>query len=396
MKKIGYRLVYNRKHCLNHQGTALVQVEAYLEKRKVYFSTRVYLFPHQWDTKKQRIINHPHDESLNRMLDEFILLLEEKELEMWRKGQDISLKKLKQSIQQPTSDSFLAFAREEVQQASLKESTRSNRLSTITLLHSFRAKILFADLSFSLVSEFESFLHQAGYHINTIAKHMKHWKGLVHSAIRKGYLTAENDPFRSYKIKTKESHHVFLIPDELTRLETLTLKDQKSGLQHSLDAFLFCCYTGLRYSDFVQQREENVVSIEGKPWLCFTCVKTGAVVKLPLHLLFDGKAQALLRKYKGHWKEFFQLKSNASTNKDLVRLGKLAHIRKHFSFHAARHTNATLLIYQGVSITTVQKLLGHKHLSTTQIYSEVMETTLVRDLKKCRKTPGKSLSETAR
>ena len=396
MKKIGYRLVYNRKHCLNHQGTALVQVEAYLEKRKVYFSTRVYLFPHQWDTKKQRIINHPHDESLNRMLDEFILLLEEKELEMWRKGQDISLKKLKQSIQQPTSDSFLAFAREEIQQASLKESTRSNRLSTITLLHSFRPKILFADLSFSLVSEFESNLHQAGYHINTIAKHMKHWKGLVHSAIRKGYLTAENDPFRSYQIKTKESHHVFLIPDELTRLETLTLKDQKSGLQHSLDAFLFCCYTGLRYSDFVQQREENVVSIEGKPWLCFTCVKTGAVVKLPLHLLFDGKAQALLRKHKGHWKEFFQLKSNASTNKDLVRLGKLAHIRKHFSFHAARHTNATLLIYQGASITTVQKLLGHKHLSTTQIYSEVMESTLVRDLKKCRKTPGKSLSETAK
>lgn len=396
MKKIGYRLVYNRKHCLNHQGTALVQVEAYLERRKVYFSTRVYLFPHQWDAKKQRIKEHPHYESLNRMLDEFILLLEQKELEMWRKGEEISLKKLKQAIQRPTFDSFLAFAKEEIQQASLKESTRSNRLSTVTLLHSFRPRILFADLSFSLVSEFESYLRQAGYHVNTIAKHMKHWKGLVHSAIRKGYLTAENDPFRSYKIKTKESHHVFLLPDELMRLETLTLKDQEVDLQHTLDAFLFCCYTGLRYSDFVQQQEENLVRIEGTPWLCFTCVKTGTAVKLPLHLLFDGKAQALLRKYKGHWKDFFQLKSNSSTNKDLVRLGLLAHIRKHFSFHAARHTNATLLIYQGVSITTVQKLLGHKHLSTTQVYSEVMESTLVRDLKKCRKNKGKSLSETVK
>lgn len=310
MKKIAYRLVYNRKHCLNHQGTALVQVEAYLEKRKVYFSTRVYLLPHQWDVKKRRIKAHPHCESLNRMLDEFILLLEQKELEMWRKGQEISLKKLKQAVQQPASDSFLAFAKEDIQQASLKESTRCNRQSTITLLHSFRPHILFSDLSFSFVTEFESYLHQAGYHVNTIAKHMKHWKGLVHSAIRKGYLTAENDPFQSYKIKTKESHHVFLLPDELARLEKLVLKGKEIDLQHTLDAFLFCCYTGLRYSDFVQQRKENLVNVAGKPWLCFTCVKTGTAVKLPLHLLFDGKAQALLCKYKGHWKEFFQLKSN--------------------------------------------------------------------------------------
>ena len=63
----------------------------------------------------------------------------------------------------------------------------------------------------------------------------------------------------------------------------------------------------------------------------------------------------------------------------------MAGIEKHFSFHSARHTNATLLIYKGVNITTVQKLLGHRDLSTTQIYSDVMESTIVRDLKKCDK-----------
>ena len=48
MRKISYRPVYNRKKCLNSRGTALVQVEAYLNKKKVYFSTHIYLRPEQW------------------------------------------------------------------------------------------------------------------------------------------------------------------------------------------------------------------------------------------------------------------------------------------------------------------------------------------------------------
>ena len=45
MKKISYSLVFNRKKKLNKKGMALVQVEAYLNRRKMYFSTRVYLKP---------------------------------------------------------------------------------------------------------------------------------------------------------------------------------------------------------------------------------------------------------------------------------------------------------------------------------------------------------------
>ena len=52
MNKIIYNLVYNRKKCLNKKGMALVQVEAYLGRKKKYFSTKVYLKPEQWDNKK--------------------------------------------------------------------------------------------------------------------------------------------------------------------------------------------------------------------------------------------------------------------------------------------------------------------------------------------------------
>lgn len=63
-------------------------------------------------------------------------------------------------------------------------------------------------------------------------------------------------------------------------------------------------------------------------------------------------------------------------------ISRLAGLSKKISFHTARHTNATLLIYNGVNITTVQKLLGHKSVKTTQVYTNVMDMTIVHDLEK--------------
>ena len=75
MNKIIYNLVYNRKKCLNRKGTALVQVEAYLNKKKKYFSTKVYLRPDQWDKKRLLIKNHPNAEALNQLVYDFMLSL---------------------------------------------------------------------------------------------------------------------------------------------------------------------------------------------------------------------------------------------------------------------------------------------------------------------------------
>ena len=56
-------------------------------------------------------------------------------------------------------------------------------------------------------------------------------------------------------------------------------------------------------------------------------------------------------------------------------------IKKHITFHCARHTCATLLIHHGVPITTVQRLPGHASVKTTEIYSEILSNTIVKDLK---------------
>lgn len=389
MGKIIYSLVYNRKKCLNKKGMALVQVEAYLDRRKKYFSTKVYLKPEQWDAKKLIVKNHPNSDALNRLLYEFVAMIEKKELELWQQGKRISLELLKDTLSaREDNTSFILFFKQEVINSSLKESTKRNHLSTLTLLQEFKKDVSFAELTFEFISSFEYFLQLKGYHTNTIAKHMKHLKRHVNIAINKEYIEIQKYAFRKYKIKTVDNKHTHLVPEELESMEKLCLTGRYAKYQKTLDAFLFCCYAGMRYSDFINLSPDNIVDIHHETWLIYKSVKTGTEVRLPLYLLFGGKGLLILAKYRNNLHEFFHLRDNSNVNKELIVITRLAGLSKKISFHTARHTNATLLIYNGVNITTVQKLLGHKSVKTTQVYTNIMDMTIVHDLEKNHLLPG--------
>lgn len=383
MAKIVYKLVFNRKNHLNVRGTALVQVEAYQKRRKKYFSTKVYLSPEQWDEKKQCVKRHPHADALNKILRDMLVALEKKELSLWQQGKNVTLEVLKEAWDNCVDEnSFLDFFFGEVNDSPLRDSTKRNLLTTLLLLQQFKQYISFADLSFEFVTRFEHFLVQRGYHVNTIAKHLKQLKRMVNVAINKEYIEFQRYPFRKFRIKNVESRHTHLAPEELAQLEAVRLEGTRERLSSTLDAFLFCCYAGLRYSDFVNLTPANIVSIQGKIWLDYRSVKTNIEVRTPLYLLFGGKAVDILQKYEGRLEEFFHLRDNSNVNKELKTIASLAGLEKHISFHSARHTNATLLIYKGVNITTVQKLLGHKNVRTTQVYTNIMDMTIVHDLER--------------
>lgn len=383
MDKIIYSLVFNRKKALNKKGMALVQVEAYLKRKKKYFSTKVYLSADQWDYKKRMVKNHPNADAINRMLYEYMAEIEKKELGLWQKGKAISLDSLKTSLStKESNDSFIAFFREEVMNSSLKESTKKNHLSTLELLREYKRDVTFGDVTFEFISSFDHYLQQKGYHINTIAKHMKHLKRHINVAINKEYMDIQKYAFRKYKIKSVENSHTHLSPEELRKIEGLSLINRFERLQKTKDAFLFCCYAGLRYSDFINLSPDNIIYMHQETWLIYKSVKTGTEVRLPLYLLFEGKGIEILNQYKKNLSSFFKLRDNSNVNKELLIIAKLAGVNKRISFHTARHTNATLLIYSGVNITTVQKLLGHKSVKTTQVYTNIMDMTIVRDLEK--------------
>ena len=384
MEKISYNLVFNRKKRLNKRGMALVQVEAYLNRKKMYFSTKIYLKPEQWDAKRKMVKNHPNANVLNRMLYENIAAIEQTELGLWQQGKSISLDLLKNSIDKPLSNgrSFLTFFKEEIANSSLKESTRQNHLSTLELLQEFKKEVLFTDLPFEFVSSFDNYLQYKGYHLNSIARQMQHLNRYINVAINKEYMDIQKYAFRKYKIKSIEGSHTHLAPEELHKFENLQLTGRYTRLQKTKDSFLFCCYAGLRYSDFTNLTSANIVEFHQETWIIYKSFKTGMEVRIHLYLLFEGKGIQILQRYKDDLNSFFKLKDNSNIKKELNILAGLAKIDKRVSFHTARHTNATLLLYNGANITTVQKLLGHKSVKTTQVYANIMDITVVRDLEK--------------
>ena len=108
MEKVIYNLVFNRKKRLNAEGKALIQVEAYLNRQKKYFSTKIYVKPTQWDSKRKTVRNHPNMDELNQYIKDYISYLERIELDMIQSGRPFSLKYLRERGDYDSS-SFISF-----------------------------------------------------------------------------------------------------------------------------------------------------------------------------------------------------------------------------------------------------------------------------------------------
>jgi integrase len=136
-------------------------------------------------------------------------------------------------------------------------------------------------------------------------------------------------------------------------------------------AFIFACLTGLRFSDIQKLKwSEMQHSAELGHYIRFVQQKTKGSETLPI----SDEAYNLLGA-KGAQPEvvFPDLIYSDSRNADLYRWMVKAGIEKHITFHCARHTYATLQLTLGTDIFTVSKLLGHRHLKTTQIYANVID-----------------------
>jgi len=383
METATFNVIYNRKKKLLANGTALVQIEAYLNLRKKYFSTNIYLTPDQWDNRHRKVKKHPNAIKLNRQISDFTAKLQGVELDRRNAGKPFSLDLLTEFIQGRFTNSFTDFMENEIEDdRSNAPATRVNERTTLKGLKRFKNEILFDEISFELLQDFERYLLNEGLSVNTVNKYFRHIRKYINLAINKDLFDLNRYPFRKFKAKSESTQREFLTPEEIILLENIELPTDKEHLRKPLDMFLFSCYTGLRFGDLSALSKDNIRNIHGEKWLHITMQKTSQSIQIPLFLLFDNKPIEIMDRYiKPDRKYIFDDLTNQYVNRKLKELAKLAGIEKNVTFHTARHTQATYLLYKGVSVTTVQKLLGHKKLQTTQIYSKVMDKTITNELR---------------
>ena len=189
------------------------------------------------------------------------------------------------------------------------------------------------------------------------------------------------DPFKSYKITTKETHRNFLLKDELELLMNKSLPVHR--LDQVRDMFLFSCYTGLSYSDVMMLTRKDIsIGIDGEQWIFIKRTKTDTTSRIPLLPV----AKAILEKYSGQPQIInsgilLPKLSNQRLNSYLKEISDICGFNKEITFHCARHTFATTVtLTNGVPIETVGKMLGHRSLRTTQIYAKILDSKVSSDM----------------
>jgi integrase len=392
MNKTKFNTVFNRKNKLNPQGKGLIQIECYLNGRKKYFSTNIYIEPKDWHYKTRTIkTDFANGIKLNKQISETLRNLENFELDLINQNKPFSLSMLDDFFKPKQKVNFTDFIENEIKNGNYNKATKNNQSSTLKRLKQFKNDIDFNEITFEFLHDFNRFCEKQTLSFdgkstktlqhNTIYKYFSNIKIFVNLAINKNLMSYENYPFRKFKISLKPVEKSFLTPQEIILFEGVELTAENKKYQYVKDLFLFATYTGLRYSDVISLQKTDFETIDGNKYLVKKMEKTGDTVRIPIFEIFKGKPIEIINKYFTFKSVFcFEHLSNQHINNYLKEICTLAGITKKVTFHTARHTTATYLLYKGVSITTVQKILGHRNLATTQIYGHIMDSTITKEL----------------
>lgn len=261
----------------------------------------------------------------------------------------------------------------------------------LTRLTDFAGDINVSDIDPELIRQWRLWLNRLGTHdSDELQKNTQNYHLIALRSFLKFCAKRDIKALPADKIelaKTVRKQVTFLSPEELERLFAQPDIATLPGLRdRAILELLFS--SGLRVSELVSldrehinlKRREFMVRGKGqKDRPIFISQDAADWIQLYMEKRSDN-VRPLFARYSGRKTVDNSGNTHRLTARSIQRMvakyALLAGITKHVSPHTLRHSFATDLLMNGADLRSVQALLGHSNISTTQIYTHVTDPHL--------------------
>lgn len=271
------------------------------------------------------------------------------------------------------------------------QKTIANYSHYLMRLSDFAGDIKLSDIDAELIRKWRLWLNRLGTNTSdelsktTQNYHLIALRSFLRFCIKRGYSALPADQIEL--ARTKRPQVTFLNPEELQRLASQADLSTPAGLRdRAIIELLFS--SGLRVSELVGldrdhinlKRREFMVRGKGqKDRPIFISEEAANCITQYLDKRQDNTKPLFIR-YSGSKKvdlsgNYHRLTAR-SIQRMIARYARLAGITKHVSPHTLRHSFATDLLMNGADLRSVQAMLGHSNIATTQIYTHVTDPHL--------------------
>ena len=378
-------LFYINKNKTKADGTTTILCRITIDGANVVITTGESTNPHDWSVKR----GETTDKKTNQRLQTFREEIEQGYNTLLYKYGAVSAELLKNHLQGigRTLTTLLALSGEELkaQGESKSEGTYSNNRCSDRQLNAFvrsrgEEDISLTALAIDFFDDYRFYLKKEGYALATINRHLCWLSRLMYRAVSQG--TIRFNPFEEVKYETVERKPRFLSKGDVARLLAFPLQDERAELSRRM--FLFSVFTGLAFADLQSLRASQIeTNSEGKRYVRKARQKTEVESLIPLHPI----AEQILSLYtkensKGDYKIFPDTVSKGKLIDCLKAVGLACGIRTPLTYHIGRHSFGTLTLEAGIPIESIAKMMGHSSIASTQIYAQITDQKIAKDMEK--------------
>lgn len=235
--------------------------------------------------------------------------------------------------------------------------------------------VALTDLTPTFIRDFAQWLSiRRHYRGGTIWLTCQQLKGIVSRAFHSGLIS--NNPFYTFHVKRNIRPRQYLTEQELRQVINLPITDPL--VRRHRDLFIFSALTGMAFADICRLRATDIHTIDGQTWIVAQRQKTHSVFQVRLLPM----AVKILHTYDQGHDPVFGPVCYRTLAKHIPLLIHACNIRKHITFHCARHSFAIAALSAGMPIESISRILGHCNLATTQIYARITTEKLAADMER--------------